>query len=409
MQSTAAAVDIKPQDWAAAFIVGFAGWALDAFDFFLIVFNLTAIGQTFGKTDAEVVIALTVTLIFRPVGALLFGLIADRIGRRIPLIVNLVLFAAVEMLTASVRHFIWFLIIRSIFGVVMGGQWGLGTALAMERIPLRIRGLLSGILQQGYAIGYLLAALAYYLMIGHYPWRFLFFLGVFPALLIAVLIAFCVKESVEWKQTRGQSWGALGHVVASNWKLLLYITIFMTAMNMTAHGTQDMYPTFLQRQWGMLPKQRAALSAFAMVGAIFGGTLIGFISDKLGRRRAMIIAISGALLIVPLWAFGRSVPLLVLGAFIMQFMVQGAWGVIPAHLSEMSPDSVRGFLPGFGYQCGALLASLVVYLEADLAQRTSYPIAMAITASSVLTLAVVMTLSGSNLQTNSCHLQDLAD
>jgi MFS transporter, SHS family, lactate transporter len=394
MQSTAIAVSAKPQGQTAAFIVGFAGWTLDAFDFFLVVFCLTAIGHTFGKTDAKIALALTATLAFRPVGSILFGLLADRIGRRIPLMLNLVLFATVEMLTGLARNFVWFLIIRSVFGIVMGGQWGLGTSLAMEKVPAKIRGLLSGLLQQGYATGYLFAALAFYLMFDHYSWRPLFFLGAIPALLAAAFVALRVEESEVWKQTRSQSWSAFAHTLTSNWKLFLYITIFMMAMHMTSHGTQDMYPTFLQRQWGLIPRQRAMLSALAMFGAVLGGTLIGFLSDKLGRRRAMIIAISGALLVIPLWAFGRSLSSLVLGAFIMQFMVQGAWGVIPAHLSEMSPDSIRGFLPGFGYQCGVLLASIVVYVEAAFAQRTSYPVAMAATASIVLILAAVMTLIG---------------
>ncbi|MDP9049634.1 MAG: MFS transporter [Acidobacteriota bacterium] len=394
MQSTAIAVSAKPQDRAAAFIVGFTGWTLDAFDFFLVVFSLTAIGHTFGKTDAKIALALTATLAFRPVGSILFGLLADRIGRRVPLMLNLVLFAVVEVSTGLARNFLWFLIIRSVFGIVMGGQWGLGTSLAMEKVPAKIRGLLSGLLQQGYATGYLFAALAYYLMFDHYSWRPLFFLGAIPALLAATFVALRVEESSVWKQTRSQSWSALAHTLVRNWRLFLYITIFMMTMHMTSHGTQDMYPTFLQRQWGLVPKQRAMLSALTMFGAIVGGTLIGFLSDKLGRRRAMIIAISGALLVVPLWAFGRSLPTLVLGAFIMQFMVQGAWGVVPAHLSEMSPDSIRGFLPGFGYQCGVLLASAVVYVEAAFAQRTSYPVAMAATASVVLVLAAVMTLLG---------------
>src|ERR1700736_1042278 len=394
MQSTAIATSAKPQDRTAAFIVGFAGWTLDAFDFFLVVFSLTAIGHTFGKTDAQIALALTVTLAFRPVGSIFFGLLADRIGRRVPLMLNLVLFAAVEMLTGLARNFVWFLIIRSVFGIVMGGQWGLGTSLAMEKVPPKVRGLLSGLLQQGYATGYLLAALAFYLMFDHYSWRPLFFLGAIPALLAAAFVALRVEESAVWKQTRSQSWSALAHTLARNWRLFLYITIFMMAMHMTSHGTQDMYPTFLQRQWGLIPRQRAMLSALAMFGAILGGTLIGFLSDKLGRRRAMIFAISGALLVVPLWAFGRSLPLLVVGAVIMQFMVQGAWGVVPAHLSEMSPDSIRGFLPGFGYQCGVLLASVVVYVEAAFAQHTSYPVAMAGTAGVVLVLAAVMTLLG---------------
>ena len=394
MQMTAVVTE-RERDYRAAFSVGLAGWTLDAFDFFLVVFSLTAIGRTFGRTDASIALALTVTLAFRPMGSLLFGLLADRKGRRLPLMLNLILFAVVEMMTGFARNFTWFLIIRSIFGIVMGGQWGLGTSLAMEKVPPRIRGLLSGVLQQGYAIGYLLAALAYYLLFDRYSWRPLFFLGALPALCAVAFVAMYVEESAVWKQTRSESWSALGRTLAAHWKLFIYITVFMMSMHMISHGTQDMYPTFLQREWGLLPQKRAVLSALSMLGAVVGGTLMGLLSDRIGRRRAMVFAISGALLVVPLWTFGWNLPSIVLGAFIMQFMVQGAWGVVPAHLAEMSPDSIRGFLPGFGYQCGVLLASVVVYIEAAFAHRTSYRVAMASTACVVLLIAATMTLLGS--------------
>ena len=395
MHKTAVAQESEPRDYRAAFAVGLAGWALDAFDFFLVVFSLTAIGHTFGRTDASIALALTLTLAFRPVGSLLFGLLADRKGRRLPLMLNLILFAVVEMMTGFARSFTWFLIIRSIFGIVMGGQWGLGTSLAMEKVPARIRGLLSGVLQQGYAIGYLLAALAYYMLFDRHSWRPLFFLGALPALCAAALVAMYVEESAVWKHTRSESWSVLGRTLGAHWKLFLYMAVFMMSMHMISHGTQDMYPTFLQREWRLLPQKRTALSALSMLGAVIGGTVTGLLSDRIGRRRAMVFAISGALLVVPLWAFGWNLPSLVLGAFIMQFMVQGAWGVVPAHLAEMSPDSIRGFLPGFGYQCGVLLASVVVYIEAAFAHRTSYRVAMASTACVVLVIAAAMTLLGS--------------
>src|SRR5262249_9018909 len=271
---------------------------------FLVVFSLTAIGRTFGRTDANIALALTLTLALRPVGSLLFGLLADRRGRRLPLILNLILFAVVEMMTGFARSYILFLVIRSAFGIVMGGQWGLGTSLAMEKVPRRIRGLLSGVLQQGYAIGYLLAALAYYLLFDHYAWRLLFFLGSLPALSTAAFVAMYVEESEVWKQTRNESWTALGRTLAAHWKLLLYVTVFMMSMHMISHGTQDMYPTFLQREWGVPPQKRAALSALSMLGAVIGGTLMGLLSDWIGRRRTMVFAIGGALLVLPLWAFG---------------------------------------------------------------------------------------------------------
>jgi SHS family lactate transporter-like MFS transporter len=226
-----------------------------------------------------------------------------------------------------------------------------------------------------------------------FGWRPLFFLGGLPALL-AIFVRMRVKESEVWQKTRHETWGELGRAIVSHWKLFFYLVFLMMAMNFASHGTQDMYPTFLERQWHFGVSTRSAITGFSMVGAIVGGTLVGWISDKIGRRRAMIGALLLATLVVPLWAFAPSLPLLVLGAFVMQFLVQGAWGVIPAHLAELSPDSVRGFLPGFGYQCGVLLASAVTYIEAVFAHRSSYAIAMAGTAATVFLLAALATAVG---------------
>jgi SHS family lactate transporter-like MFS transporter len=256
-----------------------------------------------------------------------------------------------------------------------------------------LRGFLSGILQQGYALGYLLAAGCFYFVFPRWGWRPMFFIGGLPALL-GLFIRFKVKESEVWKKTRHPNWSDLGRATLSNWKLFLYLTLMMMMMNFASHGTQDMFPTFLQRQWGMKPTQRAAITAISMVGAICGGTLVGYLSDRFGRRRAMIASLVGAILCLPLWAYAPSVGLLILGAFLIQFMVQGAWGIVPAHLSELSPDSVRGFLPGFAYQCGVLLAGSVAYIEATMAEHTSYANAMALTALVVFILAAVVVALG---------------
>jgi SHS family lactate transporter-like MFS transporter len=221
----------------------------------------------------------------------------------------------------------------------------------------------------------------------------MFFIGGLPAFL-ALFVRFQVKESEVWKKTRKKNWGELGTAITSNWKLFAYLTLLMMMMNFVSHGTQDMYPTFLQRHWGLSPTRRAAVTAVSMVGAVMGGLVFGYLSDRLGRRRAMIAALLGAIVMIPLWAYAPSVALLVVGAFLMQFMVQGAWGVIPAHLTELSPDSVRGFLPGFAYQCGVLLAGLVAFVEALFAQRVSYATAMALTAFTVFSLAVTVTALG---------------
>jgi SHS family lactate transporter-like MFS transporter len=389
------AVPVKEpaSDHRAALLAGWLGWTLDAFDFFLVVFCLTAIGREFQKTDAEVAFAITITLAFRPVGAFLFGLMADRYGRRLPLMLDLIFYSIIEVASGLAPNFTTFLVLRALFGIGMGGEWGVGASLAMEKVPPRLRGLLSGFLQQGYATGYLLAAICYFLLFDRVGWRPLFFIGGLPALL-AFFVRFHVKESEVWQKTRQKSWSHLGRALLSNWKLFFYLVFLMTAMNFASHGTQDMYPTFLERQWHLSVRQRSAITAISMVGAIFGGTLMGFVSDRIGRRKSMIISLLLGVAVIPLWAFSPSLPLLILGAFLMQFLVQGAWGIIPAHLAELSPDSVRGFLPGFGYQCGVALASTVTVIEAVFAHNTSYATAMAATAATVFLLASLATWLG---------------
>jgi SHS family lactate transporter-like MFS transporter len=382
-----------PSDHRAALLAGWLGWTLDAFDFFLVVFCLTAIGREFHKTDAQVALSITITLAFRPVGAFLFGLLADRYGRRLPLMLDLVFYSIVEVASGLAPNFTTFLVLRALFGIGMGGEWGVGASLAMEKVPARLRGLLSGFLQQGYATGYLLAALCYFFLFERVGWRPLFFIGGLPALL-AFFVRYHVKESEVWHKTKQESWSQLGRALISKWKLFLYLAFLMMAMNLASHGTQDMYPTFLERQWHFGVKGRAGITAISMLGAIVGGTLVGFISDRIGRRKAMIGALLLAVAVVPLWAYAPSLPLLVVGAIMMQFLVQGAWGVIPAHLSELSPDSVRGFLPGFGYQCGVLLASSVTVVQAMFARRTSYATAMAATAATVFLLAALAAAVG---------------
>jgi MFS transporter, SHS family, lactate transporter len=372
-----------------AVVAGFLGWTLDAFDFFLVVLCLTAIAKEFHRSDKEIAFSITLTLAFRPVGAFIFGLMADRYGRRIPLMIDLVFYSLVEVATGFAHSFVVFLVLRALFGIGMGGEWGVGASLAMEKVPPRLRGFLSGLLQEGYALGYLLAAICFYTVFPRLGWRPMFFIGGLPALL-GLFVRFKVKESEVWQKTRHNNWGNLGREIVSHWKLFLYLTVLMMMMNFASHGTQDMFPTFLQRQWGMGVRQRAVITAISMVGAICGGTLFGLLSDRFGRRRSMIIAFVCAIAVVPLWAFAPSLAVLVVGAFLIQFMVQGAWGIIPAHLSELSPDSVRGFLPGFAYQCGVLLAGSVAYIEAVLAEHTSYANAMALTALVVFTLAAIV-------------------
>jgi len=374
-------------------MASFLGWTLDAFDFFLVIFCLTSIGKEFGQPDKAIALSVTITLAFRPVGAFIFGLMADRYGRRIPMVINLLFYSFAEVATGFAPNYTTFMILRAVFGIGMGGNWGVGASLAMEKVPPRLRGLLSGFLQQGYALGYLLAAVCFFFLFDKTGWRPLFYIGGLPALL-SLFVLFRVKESEVWQENKHENWLDLGRAIGSNWKLFLYLTLLMMMMNFTSHGTQDMYPTFLERQWHFTPKERSAMTAFSMFGAIIGGIAVGYLSDRFGRRRSIIVSLSLAILMIPLWAYAPSIALLAAGAFLMQFMVQGAWGVIPAHLAELSPNSVRGFLPGFSYQCGVLLAGSVGYIEARLAEHASYGTAMAMTAAIVFAAGAIVAAVG---------------
>jgi SHS family lactate transporter-like MFS transporter len=372
----------------AAVIASFLGWTLDAFDFFLVTFALTAIGKEFGQSDKAMALSITLTLAFRPVGAFIFGLMADRYGRRIPLMIDLIFYSIVEVATGFAHNFTTFMILRALFGIGMGGEWGVGASLAMEKAPAHRRGVLSGFLQEGYACGNLLAAVCFFLVFPRWGWRPMFFIGGLPALL-ALYVRSHVKESEVWQRSRHRSWKEYTRGLGSHWKLFGYLVFLMAMMNFVSHGTQDMYPTFLQRDWHVTPQLRAIITAIGNGGAILGGILFGHFSDRIGRRRAIIIALLLAVVSIPLWAFAPSIPLLMVGAFVMQFMVQGAWGVIPAHINELSPNSVRGFLPGFAYQCGVLIAGTVVYIEPLLAEHMTYAKAMAMTAVLVFTFGAI--------------------
>ena len=379
-----------------AVIAGFSGWLLDAFDFFRVTFCLTAMAHDFHKTVPEISLIITMTMAFRPVGGFLFGILADRYGRRIPFMINTGVFAISDILTGLAPNYTTLMMVRALFGIVMGGCWGVGASLAMEGAPTRKRGILSGLLQEGYAAGNVLAAVAYYFLIGPLGWRPLFYLGSLPAIALVLYIKFFVKESAVWQKefkTR-QPWPEQRREILSQWKLFLYLLAFMTMMMFASHGTQDMYPTFLERQWHFGPQEKAVITAISGIGAIVGGLAFGALSDKWGRRKAIVLAFVLAALLIPLWAYAPNTILLVVGAFLMQFMVQGAWGVIPAHLAELSPDSVRALLPGFAYQSAGVIAGWIGFIEAAYAQKTSYATAMGLTAVSVFVMASVAALLG---------------
>jgi len=351
------------------FAACFLGWALDAFDFFLLTFVLVPMAHDFRTTVADLSYAITITLAMRPVGAFIFGLLGDRFGRRIPLMIDIIFYSMMELLTAFSPNFSVLLIFRALYGIGMGGEWGLGASLAMETLPIEARGLFSGILQQGYAFGYLLAAVVYWMVFPFFGWRGLFVAGALPAILVLYIRA-RVPESPAWLRRQHMTadfWRELLIVLKRHWGLFLYVVALMTAFNAMSHGTQDMYQTFLGEQRHYDVTQKAATGIIYAFGAICGGTIIGHLSQKWGRRRSMILCAALGIVLIPLWVFSPGYTLLVIGGFAMQFMVQGAWGVVPVHLNELSPDAVRGTFPGFAYQLGNLFAANTAVVEAQLA------------------------------------------
>ncbi|HZW66753.1 MAG TPA: MFS transporter [Hanamia sp.] len=376
-----------------AMLAGFLGWTLDAFDFFILTFVLTTVATDFSVTIPEMALTLTASLVMRPVGALIFGLLADRIGRKTPLMISIIFYSVMEILSGLAPNYQVFLALRFLYGVGMGGEWGVGASLVMESVSVKRRGLLSGLLQEGYAFGFLLAAAAYYFVFPQFGWRAMFFVGGLPALL-TLFIRSKVKETEAWKSNRSLNWKEYGNAIKKNWKLFLYLVLLMSMMNLISHGTQDLYPTFLQKQKNFDPHQTAVITMISMVGAILGGLFFGYLSDFYGRKKMMAVAVVLALLLIPLWLLAGGSFFIALGAFGMQFMVQGAWGIIPAHINELSPGPVRGFFPGFAYQLGVLIAAAVPYVEATLAENLGYATAMEIAAGSVLAVGAIIILAG---------------
>ncbi|MGA8871529.1 MAG: MFS transporter [Candidatus Acidiferrales bacterium] len=379
-----------------ALIAGFLGWTLDAFDYFILTYVLSQVAADFHKSIADVTLTLTASLVMRPVGAFLFGLLADRYGRRLPLMFDVLFYSAIEILSGFAPTYRIFFILRLLYGIGMGGEWGVGASLVMESVPAKWRGILSGVLQEGYALGNLLAAIAFWTVFPHWGWRPMFFIGGLPALL-TLFIRAKVKESDAWKAEAAarKSWREYFREVGANWKRFLYLVVLMAMMNFMSHGTQDLYPTFLQKQHHFSTRSTALISAISMLGAIAGGILVGLYSDRRGRRRAMVTAALCALLLIPVWVFAPPViALMSAGAFLMQFMVQGAWGVIPAHINELSPGPLRGFFPGFAYQVGVLIASAAPYIEARMTRHFSYGQAMGMFAAAVFIVGTMVIAAG---------------
>jgi SHS family lactate transporter-like MFS transporter len=380
------------------FIACFLGWSLDAFDFFIMVWCLNAIATDFHTKVSAVAEGIFLTLAMRPIGAFLFGRMADRFGRRPTLMLNIISYSVFELASAFAPSLTALLVMRALFGIAMGGEWGVGAALAFETLPAEGRGFFSGVLQEGYVVGNLIAAAAYGLLFSYIGWRGMFVVGALPAALV-LYIRSKVDESPAF--VRGQEAAREKRKLGADLKTylgsFLFLIVLMFAFNSFSHGTQDLYPTFLEKNLSLSPQTRGMIGIIGNIGALFGGILFGAWSERIGRRRAIVTAALLALPMIPLWAYSHTVPMIALGGFLMQFMVQGAWGIIPAHLNELSPPSVRGTFPGFTYQLGNLLSSRNVVIQAKLVEQRfggRYPPVLAGTVVVVASLVALVTLLG---------------
>jgi MFS transporter, SHS family, lactate transporter len=391
-------------DQRNSFIAAQLGWTMDAFDYFIVVLVYADIAETFDVSKTTVAFLTTATLLMRPVGALIFGLWADRVGRRIPLMVDVTFYSIVGFLCAFAPNFTVLVILRFLYGIGMGGEWGLGAALAMEKIPVERRGFFSGLLQEGYSFGYLLATLAALLVTDwlDLSWRWLFGLGIIPAL-ISLLIRSRVKESEVWHAAQDQmrvNRTRIRDVLKDPAivRRFVYLVLLMTAFNWMSHGTQDVYPTFLSATHnngaGLSTEAARWIAVVYNIGAIIGGLVFGTLSQRYGRRYTIVFCAVLGLPIVPLFAYSQTAAMLCLGSFLMQVVVQGAWGVIPAHLTELSPDAIRGFYPGVTYQLGNLFAAFNLPIQEHLAESHGYPFALAATIVPVLIAVAALTWFG---------------
>jgi MFS transporter, SHS family, lactate transporter len=389
------AVEAETKGWRFAVSSGILGWVLDSFDFFVMVFLFDTLAEHFHVSKASVVYTLTLTLAMRPIGALCFGALADRFGRKYPLIACVLFFSLLTVLSGVAPNYTFFVACRALYGIGMGGYWGIGASYAMESSPRRFRGVLSGVLQAGYSMGYLLAAVAMQTLAPAFGWRSVFFAGVPVALAIAGM-TMAAPESEAWKRHRPASIANVFATVARHKGIFFYLLLMMCVISGLSHGTQDLYPDFLKSIPGIAAKTVFGMkSLYAIpilynIGAIMGAVIFGHLSQRIGRRNAIMLALLIALVSIPAWAFGASLGVLVVGSYVMQTGVQGAFGVIPAHLNELSPDAVRSLFPGVVYQLGVLLASPATVIEFKLRDHFGYPWALTMfEASVILTMLVI--------------------
>jgi len=379
----------------SAIWASYLGWTLDAFDFFLMVFMLSTIAREFGTDVKAVAQGVFLTLAARPLGAFIFGWLGEHFGRRPVLMADIIFFSVFELASGFAPTLTSLLVLRFLFGVGMGGEWGLGASLVMESIPAKLRGPVSGLLQSGYPSGYFVASLVYFLLFDTIGWRGMFMVGVAPALLV-LLIRMHVKESPVFEARRGKARANPIAELVRHWKIALYLVVLMTAFNFFSHGTQDLYPTFLQKQHHFDTHTTGILAAVMNLGAMVGGISFGIWSERIGRKRAIIIASLLALPVIPLFAFSVTPLMLALGGFLMQVAVQGAWGIVPVHLNELSPPLARSLFPGFAYQLGNLIASKNAPIQAGIAEAhgDNYGLALALVCGTVAVVIAVWTALG---------------
>jgi SHS family lactate transporter-like MFS transporter len=369
----------------------YLGWTLDAFDFFILVFVMKDIAAEFATDIKSVTLAITLTLAARPIGALLFGMLADKYGRRPVLMYNVLAYSLFEFASGFAPSLTVLIALRFLYGIAMGGEWGVGASLAMESMPVKARGLVSGILQTGYPSGYLFASLVFYYLFPMIGWRGMFMVGIIPAFLVLYIRRSVDESPVFAKMIDGAEAHDFMRQLKNHWGLFLWAVVMMTCFNFFSHGSQDIYPTFLRVQHKFSPAIVTMLTMALNVGAILGGVIFGSLSERIGRRRAIVLAALLALPIIPLWAFSTTPLLLGLGAFLIQIAIQGAWGVVPVHLNELSPPEARGAFPGFAYQIGNLIAAANATLQTGIAEHNgnNYGMALAVVCAVV---AVVLSL-----------------
>ncbi len=412
VSGTETAIDRETKGWRFAVSSGILGWVLDSFDFFVLVFLFDVLAARFHVSKASVVYTLTLTLAIRPLGALFFGALADRFGRRRPLIACVLYFSLCTVMTGLAPNFTVFAVCRALYGIGMGGYWGIGASYAMESSPRRFRGILSGLMQAGYPMGYLLASVAIQTLTPAFGWRIVFFAGA-PVAVLIVLLTLFAPESEAWKQHRPASIKNIFAVLVEHKRTFLYLLLMMGVMMGLTHGTQDLYPDFLKSLPAIATKTVVGMQApYGMailytIGGMVGSLFFGHLSQKFGRRNTIMLALAIALLAIPAWAFGASLGVLLAGSILIQFGVQGSMGVVPAHLNELSPDAVRSLFPGFVYQFGVLLASPATAVEFLLRDHFGYPWALTMFEATAIGITIVLLSFGAEAR-NRSFLQESA-